>query len=201
MTIYGLKPAFQRLLRPICGSMAKHGITANQVTILTITLSLLTGAAVWVFDAARWTLFLIPVILFTRMALNAIDGMLAREHNMSTSLGVLLNELGDVASDIVLYLPFAAIPDVPAILLALVVILAVFSEMTGVVAVQIGAQRRYDGPLGKSDRAFVFGFIALLVAVGVPTGPWLTFVFVALLLLISLTIVNRARKALKEITR
>jgi len=201
MTIYDLKPAFQRLLRPICSSLAKHGVTANQVTILAITLSFLTGTAVWVFDAARWTLFLIPAMLFVRMALNAIDGMLAREHNMSTALGAVLNELGDVASDVALYLPFAVIPDVPNVLLVLVVVLAVFTELTGVIAVQIGAQRRYDGPMGKSDRAFVFGILALLIGAGVPTGRWLTFVFGALLLLAVLTIVNRAHRALKEIAR
>ena len=201
MTIYVLKPAFQRLLRPICNSIAKHGVTANQITILTIILSFLTGTAVWVFDAARWTLFLIPAMLFVRMALNAIDGMLAREHNMSTSLGAVLNELGDVASDVALYLPFAVISDVPVALLVLVVILAVFTELTGVVAVQIGAQRRNDGPMGKSDRAFVFGALALLIAVGVPTGRWLTFVFGAVLLLVALTIVNRARRALREIAQ
>ena len=40
-----------------------------------------------------------------------------------------------------------------------IVVLTLVSEMTGVVAVQIGASRRYDGPMGKSDRAFVFEFI------------------------------------------
>jgi len=36
------------------------------------------------------------------MALNAIDGMLAREHHMQSKLGAILNELGDVVSDTVL---------------------------------------------------------------------------------------------------
>jgi CDP-diacylglycerol--glycerol-3-phosphate 3-phosphatidyltransferase len=34
------------------------------------------------------------------MALNAIDGMLAREHDMQSPLGAMLNELGDVLSDV-----------------------------------------------------------------------------------------------------
>ena len=47
-------------------------------------------------------------------------------------------------------------------------------EMAGVVAVQIGAERRYDGPMGKSDRAFTFGllhgfgFAGALAEVGLP---------------------------------
>ncbi len=198
MTIYDLKTAFQNLLRPICRSMAKAGVTANQVTILALALSFLIGALVWAFGAAKWTLFLIPAVLFVRMALNAIDGMLAREHNMKTSVGAILNEIGDVASDTALYLSFVVIPGMPKMLLVLTVILAIFTEMTGVVAVQIGAQRRYDGPMGKSDRAFVFGILALLI-VGVPTGRWLLLVLGVVLVLLMLTVVNRARRALKDV--
>jgi phosphatidylglycerophosphate synthase len=39
------------------------------------------------------------------MALNALDGMLARECNQQTRLGAILNETGDVISDIALYFP------------------------------------------------------------------------------------------------
>lgn len=200
MTIYDIKPAFQNLLRPICASMAKKGVTPNQVTVLALVLSCLTGVAVWAFDAARWTLFLIPAVLFIRMALNALDGMLAREHNMKTSLGAVLNELGDVTSDAALYLPFALIPGVPGTLLVFTVFLSILTEMTGVVAVQIGAKRRYDGPMGKSDRASAFGILALLIACGVPTGWWINVVLIIIIVLLILTIVNRARKALKEVS-
>lgn len=51
--------------------------------------------------------------------------------------------------------------------------------------------------MGKSDRAFVFGLLALLLGLGVPTGRWLFYVQLLLSALLSLTIVNRARRALK----
>ncbi len=38
------------------------------------------------------------------MALNAIDGMLAREFNQQSTLGAILNEVGDIISDAALYL-------------------------------------------------------------------------------------------------
>jgi CDP-diacylglycerol--glycerol-3-phosphate 3-phosphatidyltransferase len=199
MTVYDIKPAFQGLLRPTCALMAKNGITPNQVTILALVLSFSTGSVVWAFGAARWTLFLVPGVLFIRMALNALDGMLAREHDMKTSLGTLLNELGDVASDTALYLPFVLIPGISGLLLVLTVILSILTEMTGVAAIQIGAKRRYDGPMGKSDRACAFGILALLVACGVPIGWWINVVLTVMMVLLMLTIVNRARKALKEV--
>jgi len=41
----------------------------------------------------------------------------------------------------------------------LFVVFALIGELTGVVAVRIGASRRYDSPMGKSDRAFVIGLL------------------------------------------
>jgi CDP-diacylglycerol--glycerol-3-phosphate 3-phosphatidyltransferase len=70
--------------------------------------------------------------------------------------------------------------------------------MTGVVAVQIGAKRQYQGPMGKSDRAFWFGALGLALGLGVPPGDWINALLGVMLVLLILTIVNRARAALKE---
>ena len=145
-----------------------------------------------------WPWLALPLIMFVRMALNAIDGMLAREHCMKSRLGAILNELGDVLSDIALYLPFALLHAQSAYLVAILVSLAIVSEMTGVIAVQIGASRRYDGPMGKSDRAFMFGTCGLLIGCGMQPGPWLAWVYGATIILLVLTIINRARNALRE---
>lgn len=197
-SVYDLKPKFQNLLRPLCRGLARVGITANQVTIAAALLSLAEGAAIFLTQGARWALLSLPVVLFVRMALNAIDGMLAREFGQKSRLGAVLNELGDVVSDVALYLPFAFIPGLPPLLVAFVVILAVMTEITGVVAVQIGASRRYDGPFGKSDRALWFGILAVVLAAGVPAGD-ITTVGLALMAFAGLqTIFNRARAALKE---
>lgn len=196
-TIYDLKPRFQALLRPLVGRLADQGVTANQVTLAAALISFAAGMLVLLIQQP-WPLLLIPVVLFVRMALNAIDGMLAREHDMKSPLGAILNELGDVLSDAALYLPLAAVPGVSVAAVVLVVVLAIVSEMTGVVAVQIGAQRRYDGPMGKSDRAFAFGLIALLLGLGVEAGIWTTLLLGAMAALLALTILNRARHALVE---
>ena len=174
-------------------------MTANQVTVAAALLSLVLGGLVALFPSERWPLLLIPLGLLARMALNAIDGMLAREHGMKSALGGILNELGDVVSDAALYLPFALIPGLYAPLVVVVVVLALTSEMTGVVAVQIGASRRYDGPMGKSDRAFVFGLLALLLGVGLEPGRWTTVGLIAVAALLVLTNVNRALRALREL--
>ena len=197
-SVYGLKPRFQNLLRPVSTALARAGATANQVTLAALFLSMAGGAAIFYLRTQR-SLLLLPLLLFVRMALNAIDGMLAREHHQKTSLGAILNELGDVLSDSALYLPLAVVPGFDSPLVVLIVLLAVISEMTGVIGVQIGASRRYDGPMGKSDRAFVFGALGLLLGINLPIVPFVPYVLWLVLALLVSTIINRARGALKEL--
>lgn len=199
-TIYDVKPRFQALLRPICGALARAGVTANQVTTVALVMSIGTGAALW-FVAPwrpRWYL-LAPAVLFVRMALNAIDGMLAREHGQKSALGGLLNELSDVVSDAVLYLPMAALGPRHLALTLAAVWFAMLTEMAGVAAVAVGASRRYDGPMGKSDRAFVFGVVYLLLGIGVGRGRWSLVILAAVAVLSLLTVLNRCRYALREV--
>ncbi len=198
-SIYDLKPGFQRVLRPVAQGIARAGVTANQVTVAAVVLSLAAGAAIALWPEQRWPLLLLPIVLLVRMALNAIDGMLAREHDMQSPLGAMLNELGDVVADTGLYLPLAFVPGFDPTLVVVIVLLGVIAEMTGVVAVQIGASRRYDGPLGKSDRAFTFSALALLLGLGVPAGPWVTALLALMILLLVVTIANRARAALRQV--
>ena len=171
-------------------------MTANQVTITAVVLSLVTGVGLGLAPTSRVALFAVPAVLFLRMALNAIDGMLAREHDMKSRLGAVLNEIGDVIADAGLYLPLAFVIGMNPILVVCAVVLAIVSEMAGVVAIQIGAERRYDGPMGKSDRAFVFGLIAFLLGCGVNPGRWQDVLLVAMCGLLAVTVWNRSRRAL-----
>jgi len=120
---------------------------------------------------------------------------------MQSELGGILNELSDVIADAALYLPFALVPGISPMLVVAVVILSVLTEMAGVVAVQVGASRRYDGPMGKSDRAFVFGVLALLLGLGVDLQWWADAGLAVVALLSAITVFNRSLKALREVSR
>ncbi len=196
-SIYQLKPAFQALLRPSVNFLARIGVTANQVTLFTCVLSLALGVQLVVCPERQFLFFVLPGFFLFRMALNAVDGMLAREHNMKSKVGAFLNELTDVLSDSALYYGFAlATGSVDLHLNVAFVCLAIMTEMTGTIALQVGAERRYDGPMGKSDRAFVFGLMSLLLALGVPMQSYLNWIYIGLCILVSLTILNRAKKAI-----
>jgi CDP-diacylglycerol--glycerol-3-phosphate 3-phosphatidyltransferase len=197
-SIYQLKPAFQNRLRFIVDRLAVMGITANQVTVAAIVLSVAIGGMIVIWQDNPQILFIVPPIFLLRMALNAIDGMLAKEHNMKTPLGAILNELGDVISDAALYLPFALIAGVSGVLVVPIAVLSIISEMAGILGVITGGERRYDGPMGKSDRAFIFSIVALVLAAGIRSELWLNLVWMATIGLLLRTIVNRVNNTLQD---
>lgn len=201
MSIYELKPRFQALLRPMVVRLHAMGVTANQVTMAACVVSVALG--LWLFFAAPSfsspaAFALIPLWMFLRMAFNAIDGMLAREHHQQSRLGAFLNELTDVVSDAALYLPFALVAPFSGFWVGTVIVLAGLSEFAGALGPTVGASRRYDGPLGKSDRAFVFGALGLYVALGWPLPGWTAWLMPLLAVLVAWTVVNRVRRALAE---
>jgi CDP-diacylglycerol--glycerol-3-phosphate 3-phosphatidyltransferase len=198
LSIYELKPKFQALLRPLTAALARAGVTANQVTIAAAVVSVALGAFVASSVPQRWPFLLIPLWMFLRMAFNAIDGMLAREFGQKSRLGAYLNELTDVVSDAALYLPFALVPPFSPLWTGIVIVLAVISEFAGVLGLAVGASRRYDGPMGKSDRAFVFGALGLWIGLADPLPDWIAYAMPLLAAALVLTIVNRVRSGLRE---
>lgn len=167
-------------------AMAAMGITPNVVTIAAIA-----GSGLAAFVSLRYSLLALPVWLFLRMALNAIDGMMARELNQATQLGAILNELGDVLSDLVLYLPLALLSAPLAV--ALFVTGGILTEFCGVLQQALTGKRRYEGPMGKSDRASAVGLLAIVTAFVPSTFDYWTWIFGALTALTAITCVNRLK--------
>lgn len=207
-SIYELKPAFQNLLRPLVKWLYSSNITANQVTLFAMVISV--GVAVFLYSIHLYSLsviwfILFPVWMLVRMGLNAIDGMLAREFQQQSKLGAYLNELCDVISDTALYLSFLGLAFISSTLLFFTVFLAILSEYTGVMAPLIGCERRYDGPMGKSDRAVWFGLLSVTVAFSnsiIKNGYINSLYYISngililILLLLILTIYNRIKNSI-----
>ncbi|WDY58747.1 CDP-alcohol phosphatidyltransferase family protein [Pseudomonas sp. PSKL.D1] len=198
LSIYQLKPRFQSLLRPTVQRLHARGVTANQVTLGAGVVSVLLGLLLAWLSHITWLFILVPVWMLLRMALNAIDGMLAREFDQQTRLGAYLNELCDVIADAALSLPFALLAGVSPALVVIVVLSATFSEYAGVMGPLAGASRRYDGPMGKSDRAFAFGVLGAGIAFGIFDATWSNGLLLVILVLSLYTLYNRVRQGLAE---
>ena len=198
MSIYALKPKFQNLLRPLVRRLYARGVTANQVTLFACAVSIVLGITLACFPDNAPLFLLLPLWFFLRMALNAMDGMLAREFRQKTALGGYLNEITDVVADAALYVPFARIVPFDALSVGIFIYLAALTEFCGVLGAVHGNGRRYDGPLGKSDRAFAIGCFACYYAL---TGSLPDFFNIVLWLMnisLLLTCIRRVRNRLTK---
>jgi phosphatidylglycerophosphate synthase len=198
-SVYDLKPRFQNLLRPLLRGLVARKITPNMVTVLALIGSVVIGLLVGTHPGSTSWLLLLPIWLFIRMALNAIDGMMAREFDLSSNLGAVLNELGDVLSDIFLYLPMAWINERASLAVIFFVTGAIVTEFCGVLGKALGATRHYEGPMGKSDRAFFVGLLAILTFFFPKILNYWGWIFAVGFLLTVFTCWNRTAGALKEL--
>lgn len=196
ISIYNLKPKFQALLKPVLAFLHSKGVTANQITLASVVWSFIIAVFFWFADSNSYFFLALPIGLFVRMALNALDGMMARIYNQQSKLGEILNELGDVISDCVLFLPLLKYEPNSLYLIAIFICLSIINEFAGVLAKVISGERRYDGPMGKSDRAFMIGLYGLLSFFGFNQFSFSPYIFLCLILLVSLSTFIRLKKSL-----
>jgi CDP-diacylglycerol--glycerol-3-phosphate 3-phosphatidyltransferase len=198
ISTYQLKTRFQSLLRPLAGRLHRAGVTANQITVGACLISLVIGALTLSFINHNYLFLFISFWCLLRMAANALDGMLAREFGQASRLGAAMNELGDVISDIALYLPFAFVAGTQPWLVIVIILLAAGSEFVGWLGARIRKKRGNHGPMGKSDRALVFGVTALLIGCGVSVAPFINQLWLVVAALLLLTIIHRGRHVFSE---
>jgi CDP-diacylglycerol--glycerol-3-phosphate 3-phosphatidyltransferase len=194
-SIYELKGRFQKVLRPAMEGLHRLGVSPNHLTAAGVVVSAGIGFAIALAPQEPRLLLAVPAGLLFRMALNALDGMMAREKKMATTTGHIFNELADVASDLLIYPALLLVVPAPAVM-ALFILTAVLGEFVGVVGAAAVGDRRYDGPMGKSDRAFWVGAYCLAAAFWPVTARVLGGVYFAgLTLLSAVTVVNRTTAA------
>jgi CDP-diacylglycerol--glycerol-3-phosphate 3-phosphatidyltransferase len=195
ISVYQLKPKFQALLQPVLLRFKKWGFTPNGLTILALLLSLVMGCYS-LYGDRQLALLLLPICLLLRMALNALDGMMARQFNMQSKTGAVLNEIGDVVSDSVLYYPLYALFAMDQIWIMTFLLLSVLNEFAGLLGQALGGERRYDGPMGKSDRALVVGVLSLLCFFNAPIMTYLTWIWLTVFCLLIWSTLKRLRNAI-----
>jgi CDP-diacylglycerol--glycerol-3-phosphate 3-phosphatidyltransferase len=196
ISIYNLKPKFQALLKPVLEFLYSKGVTANQITLASVFWSFFVATLFWFADYNSCFFLALPIGLFVRMALNALDGMMARIYKQQSKLGEVLNELGDVISDVVLFLPLLKYEPDALYFIVIFICLSIINEFAGILAKVVTGERRYDGPMGKSDRAFMIGFYGLLCFFGYYHFAFSSYIFIFLIVLVGLSTFTRLKKAL-----
>ncbi len=196
ISVYGLKPAFQKLLQPALRGLRKVGVSPNQITIVSVLLSIAMGYGVLQHQQHPIALLLVPIGYLFRMGLNALDGMMARQYHMQSQLGEVLNELGDVVSDIAIIFPFVIVPGISPVIIVAFGVLAILNEFAGLLGKALGKERRYDGPMGKSDRALFIALYCLVAYFWVGIEVYANALFGVAAGLVVLSTLIRLQKAL-----
>ncbi|MEB3005263.1 CDP-alcohol phosphatidyltransferase family protein [Capnocytophaga sp. G2] len=194
ISVYKLKPKFQQLLHPLLVWLYKRKVTANQITIVAIMFSLGIGILFWEASVIPLFYLVLPIGLLIRMVLNALDGMMAREFGQTTRLGEILNEVGDVLSDVFIFFPLLKYHPESLYLVVTFIILSVLNEYAGIMGKVLGGQRRYEGPMGKSDRALLMGIYGLLAYLGVEIHAYSQVIFAIVIALLLVSTFIRLKK-------
>jgi CDP-diacylglycerol---glycerol-3-phosphate 3-phosphatidyltransferase len=196
ISVYNIKPKFQNILKPVLQFLHRLNITANQITISSILLSVCIGILFWFSDTNKLFFLALPIGLFIRMALNALDGMMARTYNQQTKLGEVLNEIGDVISDVLIFFPLIKFEAHQIYLVVAFLCLGIINEFSGFMGRVVSGTRRYDGPMGKSDRALVIGLYGIVSYIGFDLSGFSVYIFATINLLLLLSTFTRLKKAL-----
>lgn len=162
ISTYKIKPKFQQMLMPLLKMLRKMGVSPNALTLMAVLLSFVIGYLFWSSAEHHSHFLFVALGLLLRMMLNALDGMMARIYNLQSKLGEILNEVGDIVSDIVIFFPLIIFENLDVKLSIAFISLSIVNEFCGIMAKVVSGDRRYDGPMGKSDRALLIGVICII---------------------------------------
>lgn len=185
------KPRFQKALQPSTNVLASVGITANQVTIFALLGSIMTSMVLLGFNSHSAVFCLLPLWLFLRMGFNTVDGLLAIGHGQKSRLGGILNEGGDILSDLMLAAPLALIAPANQSVIFLLMGLSVISEIAGIAGSWLGGKRCNFGPFGKTDRTIALGSVGLWLSIFGSLPQFMPNLLLVFIGLHAITIFNR----------
>ncbi|MBX0294277.1 CDP-alcohol phosphatidyltransferase family protein [Haloarcula nitratireducens] len=182
MTLDRFRSVADRALGPFVGAARTVGLSPNGVSVIAFLLAVAAGVVYGVAATNPFLYFVGALLVFLNGWLDLVDGALAREMNVASSGGDLLDHVLDRYADIVIIVGLAAGIDRWALGIAAVTGVLMTSYL-GTQAQAVGLDRVYGGLLGRADRLALVGITTGVAAfVTLPLGPlslvgWLLVVF------------------------
>lgn len=191
MGIYRIKPRFQQALGGAQRALVRRRVHPDYLTIGALLLSICGGVALWGSHWSRWLVLLVPLVAMGRTALNALDGLVARDLGLARPWGEVLNELCDRLADVALFTGVALAVGSDARLGAITIVVMLLSSYLAILSKAAGGRRQYGGVMGKADR-MIFLSVVSVAAFIFPSLPILTWFLVVVLIGLALTFARRA---------
>lgn len=162
--LYDLKPAFQARLGGLAEWLVRRGVAPDALTFGGLGCGLLGGGVLLLGLSQPRLLWLLVPLLVARLALNALDGMVAVRSGRARPWGKVLNELCDRLADLALLGPLLVVPGTNVGLGTAAVCATLLVSYLGILAEAAGAGRQYGGPMGKADRMAWLGLAGAATA-------------------------------------
>ncbi len=163
MTLDSLRPLAERLLEPFVTVSKRLGLTPDSVSVLAL-LAAVGGGVGFYFAGDRPILYLLGAFfVFLNGLLDLLDGALARELNVASPAGDLLDHVLDRYADLILIAGLAGGIGEYALGFAAVTGVLMTSYL-GTQAEAVGLDRVYGGLLGRADRLMLIGIIGGVAA-------------------------------------
>ncbi|MBV0901205.1 CDP-alcohol phosphatidyltransferase family protein [Haloarcula salina] len=175
MTLDRFRPLADRMLAPFVSAAKGVGLSPNGVSVIAFLLALGAGG-VYAVAARDPLLYLVgAVLVFLNGWLDLVDGALARELNVASSGGDLLDHVLDRYADIGIIVGLAA--GVGQWVLGIAAVTGVLmTSYLGTQAQAVGLDRVYGGLLGRADRLALVGVVTGVAAFVRPSLADLTLV-------------------------
>jgi archaetidylinositol phosphate synthase len=168
MTLDRFRWVADRALGPFVGAARTMGLSPNGVSVIAFALAAAAGG-VYAIAAGQPLLYLAgAVLVFLNGWLDLVDGALARELNVASSAGDLLDHVLDRYADIIIIVGLAAGVGQWALGIAAVTGVLMTSYL-GTQAQAVGLDRVYGGALGRADRLALVGVVTGVAAFVQPT--------------------------------
>ncbi|MEF8812994.1 MAG: CDP-alcohol phosphatidyltransferase family protein [Halovenus sp.] len=182
MTLDALRPLAERLVAPFVAGARRVGLTPGGVSVLAVFTAAAAGVAFAVAGRVRPLYALGALLVFWNGVLDLLDGQLARELEVTSLAGDLLDHVLDRYADVLIIGGLAAGVEQYALGFAAVTGVLLTSYL-GTQAEAVGLDRGYGGLLGRADRLALVGVVTLFsvaveeTAYGLTLVGWLLVVF------------------------
>ena len=162
MTLDKFRPLANRMLDPFVRVSVRLGLTPDVISVLAFVVAVAAGAT---FVGATPELYVLGALLVLANGwLDLLDGAVAREQEVDSVAGDLLDHVLDRYADIVIVAGLAAGIEQYALGFAAITGVLMTSYLGTQVQV-VGLDRAYGGLLGRADRLALIGIGAVLAAV------------------------------------
>ncbi len=166
MGIYSIKPLFQKSLAPLKRILVKWKVSPTAINLLALLISISGGLAIYYSQYYIILLIYVPFMAFIRTALNALDGLVARELKVKNQkFGEVLNEFTDRLSDISIFSAFIFMPQVNTYLASATLVIILTNSYLSILSKAAGGKRQYGGLVGKADRMIYLGIFSIIVLI------------------------------------